>query len=638
MATKLSSFSPHPPILSPLLKKAPDAVPPTDELEQLHAELRLAKQKAIERSKKANDDLKTIEESIRRMTEREKGKFKAIDKIKRERDYTPLPDAPESKSSTPFHGQSSKPRIHSHPTNALPSSSSRSSLDPRRSAADELKKKKKKRKREGGDSDIEPEAQRPRKLSPPVIVQPPKAQKSTISANVSHKTSNGPDFSIPPAQQLLPPRPPIPPPPIAGPSKPSEVMEDFSRLKQPSQTVITTFYSSIEPFMRNIKEEDVGFLEYTGDEVEPYVMPKLGRHYLEVWEDQDMGLLPPLMLGEPPVAPPSAFSAPTPKWDSSTLTEADLLTEDKGHGPLTERVISALLPIPDLAVWKGVKAAEDAMEGRPGGSGAAAARRERLNVTDLEGRIRDTMRYHGLLNFVPDFSERVDDPIATALREAQRELRKVVATNKARKARLISIACDRLGYQEYLEVRDSIDKNITTLYHKLQKKDVPKVSKKKKKPLQGAAAAAAAGSSGTGAGEEAAVLPQCPAAVGLTQDDENHLAVNEQLKQLVETRKHWVDTVGAVFDAKELEMPGRLYGLPKRSVFEGVEEEVQAMLAAPLVDATDFNSSVNGSSLGKGGRNQSSSSKMNNNVNYGGVNLSNGKGKERARNDAMDIG
>jgi len=243
------------------------------------------------------------------------------------------------------------------------------------------------------------------------------------------------------------------------------------------------------------------------------------------------------------------------------------------------------LPIPDLTVWKGVKAAEDAMEGRPGGSGAAAARRERLNVTDLEVRIRDTMRYHGLLNFVPDFSERVDDPIATALREAQRELRKVVAINKARKARLISIACDRLGYQEYLEVRDSIDKNITTLYHKLQRKDAPKALKKKKKsPPQGAAG----GGDDTGPG----LLPQCPAALGLMQDDENHLSVNEQLKQLVETRRQWVDSVGAVFDAKEREIPGRLYGLPKRSVYEGIEEEVRAMLEAPLIDVNDFNSGV----------------------------------------------
>ncbi len=43
---------------------------------------------------------------------------------------------------------------------------------------------------------------------------------------------------------------------------------------------------------------------------------------------------------------------------------------------------------------------EDAMEWRHGGSGAAAATRKVcLNVTDLEVRIRDTMRYHdGLIN------------------------------------------------------------------------------------------------------------------------------------------------------------------------------------------------------------------------------------------------
>lgn len=85
-----------------------------------------------------------------------------------------------------------------------------------------------------------------------------------------------------------------------------------------------------------------------------------------------------------------------PKWDPSTLSEPDCLTEERGHGPLTERVLSALLPAPDHA-WKGVKAAEDAMEGRPGGSGAAAARREKMNVADLEIRIRDRMRWHGLL-------------------------------------------------------------------------------------------------------------------------------------------------------------------------------------------------------------------------------------------------
>ena len=47
MAVKLTSFPPHPPNLSPLLKKAPDAVPPMDELEQFHKDLKLAKETPI---------------------------------------------------------------------------------------------------------------------------------------------------------------------------------------------------------------------------------------------------------------------------------------------------------------------------------------------------------------------------------------------------------------------------------------------------------------------------------------------------------------------------------------------------------------------------------------------------------------
>ncbi|KAF9546894.1 hypothetical protein CPC08DRAFT_699869 [Agrocybe pediades] len=628
MAPKLTPFQPPYAITSTLFRGTPDAggVPAYQDLQELCVQLAKAKQAALDRAQKAEEGLKTIDESYRRLSEKEKGKFKAVEKIKRERDFTPLPDGDDSRSSSAYPS-GSKPRNNLHTSNGLASSSARSSVDPRRSAVEDLKKKKKKRKREGGDSDVELEFQRPRKMSPAVIPTsshplPQKLPKPSIPLPVTNtKTTSGPDFSVPASQQLLPPRPPIPPPPIPGPSKPVEVTEDFSKAKQPAQILVSTFYTSVEPYLRNIKEEDVGFLEYTADEVEPFVMPKLGRHYLEVWEDQDQGLLPPQpILLEPQIAPSSYFEAPTPKWDPSTLSDPDLAGEEKGHGPLTERVISALLPIQDSSAWRGVKAAEDAMEGRPGGSGAAAARRERLNVTDLEARIRDTMRYHGLLNTPPNYLDKVDDPIATALREAQRELRHVVATNKARKARLAAIARDRLGYQEYLELRDSIDKNITTLYTKLQKKDTPKLSKKKKKPLQGAAAAAAAAAAANAA-RNGSVAPEdgngntpisalapCPAALGLSPDEDNHLSVNEQLKQLVETRRQWVDTVGVIFEQKERENPGRIYGLPKESVYKGVEEEVNGILR-------------NGGKGHAGG-------------------LSNGslKGKEKARGDAMDIG
>lgn len=175
----------------------------------------------------------------------------------------------------------------------------------------------------------------------------------------------------------------------------------------------------------------------------------------------------------------------------------------------------------------------------------------------------------------PDFSDPVDDPIATALRHAQDELRTVVATNKARKARLASVARDRIGYQEYIDLRDSIDKNISTLYTKLQKKEGPKTTKNKKKKGSSTEANGAANGSTNGV---AAATGTWPASTGLGPDEDNLLKVPEQLSQLVTTRRKWVDAVGGVFEEKQKEIPGRIHGLPKTSVYEGIEEEVQELL------------------------------------------------------------
>lgn len=174
----------------------------------------------------------------------------------------------------------------------------------------------------------------------------------------------------------------------------------------------------------------------------------------------------------------------------------------------------------------------------------------------------------------------MDDPIATALRHAQKELRTVVATNKKRKERLAAIARDRLGYQEYIDLRDSIDRNITNTFSKLQKKDVPKLGKKKKKLNDPSV-------NGTPSGTmtPAGVPPPCPAALGLGPDDNNKLVLSEQLRQLVDTRRQWVDAVGGVFDEKQRENPGRIWGLPKQSVYEGIDEEVRLMLSVQTPDS-----------------------------------------------------
>ena len=70
-----------------------------------------------------------------------------------------------------------------------------------------------------------------------------------------------------------------------------------------------------------------------------------------------------------------------------------------------------------------------------------------------------------------------------------------------------------------------------------------------------------------------------PSALGLGPDEDNQLVVAKELQAMMETRRQWTETVGAVFEEKEAEQPGRIYGLPERSIYEGIEEEVESAVA-----------------------------------------------------------
>ena len=85
MSSFVSQYTPLPIPRSTLFHSPPDTVPQTDELVQLQKELLEFKEKSIERAKKAGDDIRAIEESMRRLKEKEKGKMKAIQKAERER-------------------------------------------------------------------------------------------------------------------------------------------------------------------------------------------------------------------------------------------------------------------------------------------------------------------------------------------------------------------------------------------------------------------------------------------------------------------------------------------------------------------------------------------------------------------------
>ena len=141
--------------------------------------------------------------------------------------------------------------------------------------------------------------------------------------------------------------------------------------------------------------------------------------------------------------------------------------------------------------------------------------------------------------------------------------------NKARRARLLSIAQDRLAYQEYLDTRDVLDRQISSIYSRLQKIDSSSrsPSKKRKKP----------GSAALLEDKEKDRERLCPASLGLGSDPSGNLIVSDQLMKAVNLRRQWVDVVGRTMVKHQEEHPGRVFGLPSQSVFLGIEEDVQAL-------------------------------------------------------------
>lgn len=420
----------------------------------------------------------------------------------------------------------------------------------------------------------------------PMQNQAPAVASFTLTRHVTHIPQK------PVTQSLL----------VPGPSSPRQVTEDFSKLKPPAQTSISTFWSYVEPWLRPIREEDVGLLEWDGDEEIPFTIPPLGRHYTEIWDDEDNGRYMEA-LALPPKTPTTASLT---RWDPSSLQDSDLIS-DKGHslGPIHERLLSTILPIPMLADGKPFAGA--------GANGKANSEVTFLNpsmvdekigkmkpfegdkqppkigVQDMQERIVKELKSIGLLSdeevrdfmtmclrsdvdiyyffLQPDYSNAADDPLAFELRQCQKALREQMVINKARRRRLAEIAKARLARNEFEEHVTALERSILAKYQQLQKQDVPNRPKKKKK-------------SG-GAGGGAHVVPDGPllppphihpAVWGMKRlEDGSEVGVDEELNNMVLTRQRFVELVQQCLDAKDREHPGLLYNSPTESIYKGLE-------------------------------------------------------------------
>lgn len=198
------------------------------------------------------------------------------------------------------------------------------------------------------------------------------------------------DWSLPPNPQrpLVPPRPGVQKPMKPGPKRQADVNEDFSDKKAPSQISVQTFWQNIEPYIRDVREDDLAMLNFKADTPDSYIIPPRGRHYTEIWDEEDGN--PPGTTPRYPIPsarlPPNGALPPIPHTIATEIRDVNLVQENRGLGPLTERVVAAVIGGPDIAV-----ANKEAAEKKPEPE-ESSREGARVDVVDLEEKVKKELR------------------------------------------------------------------------------------------------------------------------------------------------------------------------------------------------------------------------------------------------------
>jgi hypothetical protein len=102
---------------------------------------------------------------------------------------------------------------------------------------------------------------------------------------------------------------------------------NFSEGKPSDQVDFETFKAYIEPYFRPFGEEDLAFLNERGDNVTPYIIPKLGKHYSLQWAEEDGAPVP--YASPPPGTISSVVNYPnTRKGKSVERNDGQLVSEE----------------------------------------------------------------------------------------------------------------------------------------------------------------------------------------------------------------------------------------------------------------------------------------------------------------------
>ncbi|KAM9892499.1 hypothetical protein OXX79_009977 [Metschnikowia pulcherrima] len=349
---------------------------------------------------------------------------------------------------------------------------------------------------------------------------------------------------------------------------PGEIPDmDFSKTKAPSNQVqFTTYQSYIESYFRPFVNEDIAFVNEKfvippGFEkgydplVSPYLIPKLGPFYTEIWAEEDAALGSKLSSPSYQRPPLEAYK---PKGDTEGIVDEKLLTEDVACGPLSSRLLSAILNVHEVKE-ENEEGENDAIKNESflGDDMFGDDVASQLNMTvaaedtdfhSMEDRLKRELKYIGIFSNTSSSDgkakkgsvidsddwivDREDDEICAEIRQLQSELKGAVVRNRKRKKALLPVLEEHLAYQEFSTILEDLDKQVDQAYTKRLK------AKSKRKKIS----------------SESPSLAQQQTA-------------NSGLKSLLEKRTRWISNIGRLFEAPEV-----MKRIPDKSIFAGLDQ------------------------------------------------------------------
>lgn len=283
------------------------------------------------------------------------------------------------------------------------------------------------------------------------------------------------------------------PPLKARHSSGTPVQEDFSRVKVTNQVQIQSFWASLEPYFRNISDDDISYLGSKVDKPESYTTPKLGKFYAHKWAEEEVSHYPDHLHNNKTRHAAKQLTSgkhqnphgliPRKSFSGVDLLDSDLSINDARLAPLTERIISALVSEQIVTNGKDNSDSDEDDDNASMNSSQSLLTNGDGNLTSMEDRLKRELRYIGILDEDDvNWNDRKDDEVCVTIRALQRQLREQTKVNQMRKERMLAIAKEHIGYQEYTQVIDELDKQVEQSY--LKRNRLSKSRKRKSTPIK----------------------------------------------------------------------------------------------------------------------------------------------------------